>query len=689
MSYSQYLIRDCLLDCQTMVLSFNSKEVKLSVKVFDFLMLFLASEEQIVNKDDAIDRIWLGNEGVGKRGVTNAIWSLRKAFTELGIEDEVFQTLPKVGYKLLLPASPIPFKTTRIGRNVQAVNRFSVLAGTLIVVVIALAFIFLKPNIPDRQVSQIPADKSITTFEGIEEHPAISHDGKYLAFQWIRDSRKGQIYVKELQEHNAPLKLISMSDQEETSPAWSIDDDKLAYIRVSSDGNCEVRVRDILSNKDSLIDTGCFYAPYRNVLTWSNVKGDDYIVYSKRVGGAVALFKYDFINQKSSQLTFPQVYETDYAPELTEGNKKLVFIREKGQQHYDLVALSDGEVEPILAGLISIVGIAVNQDDDTVFVNYSKSGQFNIDRINLNTFEASRIANRRLPSNISFDKTTNSLMVADHISKEYIGLANFETGKVTRRVSSSSRDMYGRYLKSTDQILFLSNRSGIWSVWLKSKLNSTNLTGEVGNATVPAISPDEKQYVVKISSVEGNSSDLYLGTLISNQLQKLDTNGLQVENLSWSQNGQFIYFFSSKGDDAGIYRLELKTSKIVQMTNSNEQYAVEMNDGSLLVSRLNQSGLWRYFPQTKDYQLVTDELSSGDYGSFFTDNDTIYYINRAKFTDELKSIEKDGRITIKASFPRNTVRKYFGISKGSHSNFLATLKITNEADINLVALAEN
>ena len=56
---------------------------------------------------------------------------------------------------------------------------------------------------------------------------------------------------------------------------------------------------------------------------------------------------------------------------------------------------------------------------------------------------------------------------------------------------------------------------------------------------------------------------------------------------------------------------------------------------------------------------------------------------------ELKSIEKDGQTTIKASFPRNTVRKYFGISKGSDSNFLATLKITNEADINLIPLASN
>ncbi len=103
----QYSIHDCILDCQTMVLSREEKQVKLSAKVFDFLLLFFDSSEQIVNKEDAIETIWLGNEGVGKRGVTNAIWSLRKAFSELGIEEEAFHTIPKVGYQLMLTASPM------------------------------------------------------------------------------------------------------------------------------------------------------------------------------------------------------------------------------------------------------------------------------------------------------------------------------------------------------------------------------------------------------------------------------------------------------------------------------------------------------------------------------------------------------------------------------------------------------
>lgn len=691
MTHLQYSIHDCILDCQTMVLSRHENQVKLSAKVFDFLLLFFDSSEQIVNKEDAIETIWLGNEGVGKRGVTNAIWSLRKAFSELGIEEEAFHTIPKVGYQLMLTASPISNQASENITNEQLkISRSSSIiyfSITFIVLsLIALTVFYFTSTQETVQISHPVEDHAITTFEGIEEHPAVSHNGELVAFQWLREGQKGQIYVKNLTSTDAPLNLISMGDKEETSPAWSYDDKQLAYVRITEQGQCEIRIRELATNKDSLIDTGCYYQSFRKLITWSNTE-DNFIIYGKRTAGATALFRYDFTTEIATQLTFPQVHETDFAPQLTHNNDKLVFIRERGSQSYDVIAQQAGENQTILKGQVSIVDITIHGEEDAVIVNYAKSGQFIIDHIDLSTKAHQHIANRTLPSTISYNNQQKNLAISDHISKEYVALVGFQTSKINRRVSSSSRDMYGRYLPQSKEIMFLSNRSGLWSVWLKGTLNSENLTKDLGNVTVPAVSPDEKQYVVKIASTESSATSLYLGTLATNQLQKLDTNGLQVENLSWAKDGKSIYFFSANGETSGIYNLDLASSTIKQLTQTNEQYAIESDDGNLYMSRLNQAGIWQYNPRTESFVQITDELADFDYGSFFCVDDAMYYLYRNKFTDEVKRISQDGSVVVLASFPKNTIRKYFGISAADSNQFIATLKITNEADINAIPLS--
>ena len=688
MTHLQYTIRDCHLDCQTMMLSRGDQQVKLSAKVFDYLMLFLNSQEQIVNNEDAIDKIWLGNEGVGKRGVTNAIWSLRKAFSELGIEEEVFQTIPKVGYQLKLQATPVETSEPEYSKNTPSEstnNRKILILLTALAVLGLIVYLFAKLP-PESSVRPPVENTSITTFEGIEEHPAISNSGQRIAFQWLREGQKGQIYIKSLVDEQASLNLISMGNQEETSPAWSFDDKRLAYLRLTEERECEIRVRELDTNKDVMIDTGCYYQPFRKAVTWSST-ANDFLIYSKRIAGAAALFKYDFETGDKQQLTFPQVHETDFAPQLTADNQKLVFIREKGSQSYNVVVNAGGKFKTILGGQVSIVDITMSSDHDAVIVNYAQNGQFVIDHIDLDNNQTLHIANRTLPSTISLNKRTNQLAISEHISKEYVALVDFETAKISRRVSSSSRDMYGRYLSKSNEIMFLSNRSGMWSVWLKGKLNSVNLTKDLGNVTVPAVSPDESQYVVKITKSDNASTSLYLGTFESQQLQKLDTGGLQVENLSWANDGKSVYFFSSNGEQSGIYNIEIATSQVTRITQTNEQYAIEAQNGDLFVTRLNQPGIWRFNPRTMSYSLVTNELAAYDYGAFYCMDDALYYVYRNRFTDEIKKINQDGSLEILSTFPKNTIRKYFGISPGTKDKFIATLKITNEADINAIPVS--
>ena len=103
MPAKNYKESSCELDCKLMSLTYRGKSLKLSSKVHQLLVLFISNEGNIVSKEEAAEAIWQGNEGVAKKGFANATWVIKKTFKELGIEDEIFITLPKHGYQLVFP----------------------------------------------------------------------------------------------------------------------------------------------------------------------------------------------------------------------------------------------------------------------------------------------------------------------------------------------------------------------------------------------------------------------------------------------------------------------------------------------------------------------------------------------------------------------------------------------------------
>jgi len=692
MTISRYQIGSSVLDCQTMNLINGTKSAKLSSKVFELLKLFLTNKDHIVARKDAIESIWLGNEGVGKNGYTNAIWTLRKSFRGLGIEDEVFLTLPKIGYQLMLPV--ISADTSAIKPTVE-VNKVKMIAFTSILVsvaVIVLSFyLFISKNdrtiIPQKTRTQsVEENTRITNYEGVEEHPAVSHNGKYLAFQWFRNGHKGSVYLKEIGNHSSPLKLVTMRNDEEASPAWSASDSSLAYVRILENGQCQIRTRRLVTNEDILIDEGCYYQPFKRVISWSN-QHDNTLLYSKKLGNGVALFSFDFDSNTIKQVTFPEGNMIDYAPHYSSDNSQIAFIRASGSQKDSLMLQNDDRsLSTLLKDKVGIIDLDWDIDNNAIFVNYSKTGRHVLERISVDNLTATLISQTGLASNISFNSIDKVLYFSSHISKEYIAQLSFEAGKVIRRISSSSRDMYGRYVVKTGDILFLSNRSNYWSLWLNDKFESVNLSKELGNASVPAVSPDSKRFVTSITSEKDLSSQLYLGSIETGQLEELSTNGLFAENISWSRDGKSLYFLTSTPDNAGIYRLTIASNKMEQVTHKGENYAIEGPDGKLYYSKNNQKGIWQLDLLTQQSSLITDELSVFDYGAFFWLQDELIYLKRGKDSDEIKSITLEGNTKLLLTYPLNSIRKFFGISSANDHSFIATLKTSNEADINAVSI---
>lgn len=695
MMNSKYLVGECELDCKLMSLNYQQNTIKLSSKVYQLLLLFIENRDNIVSRQQAIDTIWLGNEGVGKKGFTNAIWVIRKTFKELGIQDEVFTTLPKLGYQLTLPVTQ---HQSAVTAHSQQRKMLVIILPLLLIATLVALVVYLKPPqaiTPPTSVAPTafvkPTKTKVTNYEGVEEHIAVSHDGKRLAMQWRTDTLTGKLYIKNLTQTDSPLTLISFENNEEASPAWSSADDKLAYVRIAKGGECQVRVKNLIDNTDALVASDCFYMPYKRVVAWSS-HDDNSLVYSKQYGDNVSLVTHDLTTGISQQITFPQRNEIDYAPKWLPNDNQLAFIRESGTSTLASLVIQglDGTTQQLISNNASIVDFDYSATDNLFYINNVDGANAIISRIYADGTPLPPLQHVGLPSSITLSDINKTLYVTEHISKEYIAQQSYDEKQTLRRISSSSRDMYARYSVTNDDILFMSNRSKLWSVWKNNRVSSKNLTKNLGNVTVPAISPVNTDFAVNIN-VDGRST-LFLGDINSETFSTIDINGLEADNLSWSKDGEYLYFKGSTKALTAIYKLHVKSGELQQIIQNNGVYSVEgERDSVIYLSKFNENGIWRFDVETSELTQITDKLAKFDFGSFYYEQGYIYYLSREHQLDTVEriAVTADANVDIIATYPANSVRKFFGLSAADRHSFLVTLKVANEADVFGYALSAN
>ncbi len=103
-------------------------------------------------------------------------------------------------------------------------------AGMLAIVVVAWVFLSRSASEKRPAVRIFP----FTTFAGVEQNPAISRDGRQVAFSWNGEKEDNfDIYVK-LVDAGTPLRLTS-NPAADSAPAWSPDGRFIAFVRDGSE----------------------------------------------------------------------------------------------------------------------------------------------------------------------------------------------------------------------------------------------------------------------------------------------------------------------------------------------------------------------------------------------------------------------------------------------------------------------
>ncbi|MBS3796868.1 winged helix-turn-helix domain-containing protein [Pseudoalteromonas sp. BDTF-M6] len=675
-AHCDFLIAGVRFKVSQSLLEHNGTEVKLTAKAAELLLLFLTSPDNVVDFDSAVTHVWDDNAEVGRKGFTNAVWMLRKGFKDVGYEDDVLESIPKVGYRLVAKITTLE-KESEPSVKKPLTKRLRLMAmGGVIVLVLSFAASYLLLKSDSWHQSAGVSYNKTTNFEGVEELPSVSHNGQYLAFTWIRENEFSQIYIKNLLNGDAPLKQVSGSRFKEVSATWSPNDNHIAYARVAADGKCEVITKDLLLNNEVKVASGCYYIPYRRLIDWS-ISAPNHLVYAKQLDDRVALFKVDLKSNAEIQLTFPNAGEIDFAPRSFDD--KVYFVRDTQSKYITELNVLDGEGKVARIGkeMLGIVDFDLAEDIQMLFVNTMVDSDHRLVSLTMDGELVRTISKGRLSSNINYSQQRNSVFVVEHNSNEYIANIDLASGQVRAKVVSSSRDLYGEYMPIKQAYVFLSTRDKSWGVWQKTATESINLTAGLGEAALPRVHQPTGKILVRVKPHTGASR---LFVLQDGEKHVLDLDGIEPNFYSWSDDGETVYFSASEKQKLGIFAYHMESGQIERLTQTGEVYALELDDTRLVVTKQSANGLWIFDKQTKQFTLLSEQLDKADFGAFYIQDGDVYFVKRTKLADQIMKITSTD-IQLVREFPANSIRRFFGIAKGESGSAILTMKLANEADI--------
>lgn len=253
------------LDLRTGELRKSGVRVKLQEQPFRILAMLLARPGEVVSRDELRNQLWAEETYVDfDHGLNTAVQRLRESLGDTAENPRFVQTLPRRGYRFLAPvngdasrgietsslsATPEPGLalsskrasettgfTTITDLEISAISNVSrqrVIAWSAVALCAATALsvsVFLLGRRTAKSMA-VPSYSAVdvqrlTDWTGIEESPAISPDGRSLAFVADQTGNR-QIWVR-LVAGGAPLQ-ITHGTEDHLFPRWSHDAASLFY----------------------------------------------------------------------------------------------------------------------------------------------------------------------------------------------------------------------------------------------------------------------------------------------------------------------------------------------------------------------------------------------------------------------------------------------------------------------------
>jgi Tol biopolymer transport system component/tRNA A-37 threonylcarbamoyl transferase component Bud32 len=538
------------------------------------------------------------------------------------------------------------------------------LAG--VVLVAAAGLFWTTRSRPQRAAPEMQA-AVLTSYPGRQLDPALSPDGKQLAFSW--NGEKGDnfdIYVK-LVDAGTPIRL-TQDPALDSAPAWSPDGRFLAFVRRSPEGKGGYYVIPALGGAERKV------ADIPKTPSHSPFPSADWTPDSKSlviVDTSVdppALAQVTVADGDKKRLTSPPENSFgDYLPAISPDGRWLAFNRVTGAgllNNWRVASFTQpvpGEPIPLtMSGAAQVFAprCAWTADSAQLVCVEGASGGPRLVRVPVpgpGKTEPILAAGTNVTSP-AIARQAGRLAYVHEFRNTNLWRAELREPKAppVRVIASTRVEFEPDYSADGARIAFISSRSGANEVWTAGAdgSNSVQVTTQAARPTAPRWSPDGRR--IAFAQRPGGNVDVYVVDAQGGTPRRMTTDPANDASAYWSRDGKWIYFASDRTGRQEVWKMLADGSaREVQVTRNGGWRSRESFDGkTLYYQKFDLPGLFRMPVNGGPEERIADVQPPEDWQLA---PEGIYYFRREGNDYLVERVDlKSGRTTEALKLPPGT-----------------------------------
>jgi Tol biopolymer transport system component/DNA-binding winged helix-turn-helix (wHTH) protein len=672
-SHRLYRFESFCLDATAKVLLKDGQTVAMTRKAVETLLVLVENSGQVVPKEEMLSAIW-PDRVVDEANLTQNIAMVRRALGAERGTPAYIETFPGRGYRLLGPV----FSETPVVANgherIAGVNGASgVVANDLtetaaetthplpqtpsasiprsrfwgaILVVLALAgtltAVWFITQRSTRAPEQLFRVSPFTRLPGKELQPALSPDGKRVAFLWDQGTGQPPDLRVQAADETSPVQ-ITREEGHYSSPAWSPDGRALAFLRIEPSAT-EVLIASTENGASSGRLVAWFTPPnygfqYR-LLDWSPDGQWLAVSHTDSPDKPNGLFLVNVATGEKKSLTKPEkMVGGDMDPRFSPDGRSITFIRHIHRSHQELysIALNSGNgsaaqaPQQLTADAKQISGHDWLADGSGIVFASDRGGEFRLWRMRVNGEKNPQAIGiyGEFPIELSLARKSSLLAYSVQQQDRNIWRLDLKEKRWTRVIASSAQDASPQYSPAGDKICFRSDRTGEEQLWVSDADGNHQIQITKGTLypSVGHWSPDGR----RIAFNNARTGELMFASSGTDGSWAVRGTGITGIHPVFSADGQWVFAGTSSSiiklpadNGAGGAAAELvKTRGISLAVSIDGKWLYFMRDA-------NDSVLWRARTDTGEFAKALDGVLPNCTSCWALDPNGIYYLGSDK-----------------------------------------------------------